>query len=294
MSTAPGVNVPVQQPSKILNNAFKAVRGSSGTIIIVIILMLVSIYAIVSVYKRYNETSLDTVTMITKPIRIPESSLSVISSDTKLPNNINGKEYAYSFWMYIDAEQLEQTAVNKFILGRIDSGVNLANGSPIFMLDKSMNKLHAYVKKTGDAVVPLDDIPSVFRESTLTIPYIPMQRWINIILVVDNNFLQLFMDGELRQVKDLSSFSTLSNQSGVIASPVGNMAIGTAGGVPSFKGFLSKVQVFNYAISIDHAKIVYQVGPLSKSVLANIGIPYYGIQNPFYRIDERGDKSCSE
>ena len=141
--------------------------------------------------------------------------------------------------------------------------------------------------------VAFDDIPNAFQESTLTIPYIPMQRWINIILVVDNNFLQLFMDGELRQVKDLSSFATIGNQTGVIASPVGNMAIGTTGGVPAFKGFISKVQVFNYAISIDHAKIIYQVGPLNKSVLQNIGIPYYGIQNPFYRIDEKGERTCS-
>lgn len=292
MSTT-SVNVPVEAPTKILNNTVKAIRSNTGTIVVVIILMIISIYAIVSVYKRYNETSLDTITMIRKPLRIPEGSLSVISSETKLPNNLNGKEYAYSFWMYIDAEQLEQTASNKFILGRLNSSVNVSNGSPIFMLDKTMNKLHAYVKKNGDDIVSFDDIPNAFRESTLTIPYLPMQRWINIILVVDNNFLQLFMDGELRQVKDLSNFASVGNQSGIIASPVGNMAVGTSGGVPAFKGFISKVQVFNYAISIDHAKIIYQVGPLNKSVLANIGIPYYGIQNPFYRIDESGERSCN-
>ena len=292
MSTT-SVNLPVDGQSNFFKNTSKVIRGNTGTVVVVIILMLLSIYAIVSVYKRYNDTSLDTKTMLLQPTRIPEGSLSVISSDTKLPNNINGKEYSYSFWMYIDAEQLEQTATNKFVLGRINSGVNVSNGSPIFMLDKTMNKLHAYVKKNGDDIVPFDDIPNAFRESTLTIPYLPMQRWINIVLVVDNNFLQLFMDGELRQVKDLSTFATVGNQSGVIASPVGNMAIGTTGGVPAFKGFISKVQVFNYAISIDHAKIIYQVGPLNKSVLANIGIPYYGIQNPFYRIDETGGKSCN-
>lgn len=282
-----------KESAEFMSKTTQVLRSNIGTILVVMVLMLISIYAIVSVYKKYNETSLSTVTVLSKPSRIPDTSLSFISSEVKLPNNVNGKEYSYSFWVYIDAEQIEQTANNKFLMGRLNSNVNVSNGSPIFMLDKTMNKMHVYVKKTGDDVVAFDDIPDAYRESTLTIPYVPMQRWINIILVVDNNFLQLFMDGELRQVKDLTTFNALGNQTNVVASPIGNLAVGSSGGVPSFKGFISKVQVFNYAISIDHAKIIYQVGPLNKSVLSNIGIPYYGIQNPFYRIDERM-KSCME
>ena len=115
MST-PSVNPPVEGQSKFFSNTTKILRGNTSTIVVVVILMIISIYAIVSVYKRYNDTSLDTKTMLLQPTRVPEGALSVISSDTKLPNNVNGKEYAYSFWMYIDAEQLEQTASNKFIL----------------------------------------------------------------------------------------------------------------------------------------------------------------------------------
>lgn len=276
-----------------LNKTVETLKNNTGTIIVVMLLMFISIYTIVSVYQRYNKTSLDTVTLLSSPARVPDASLSFISSDVKLPSNVNGKEYAYSFWIYIDAEQIEQTANNKFVLGRLSNNTNLSIGSPIFILDKTLNKMHVYVKKTGDIPVEFDKIHETYPESTLTIPYVPLQRWINIILVVDNNFVQLFMDGELRQVKDLSTFVTVGSQSNIVASPVGNVAIGSSGGVPSFKGFISKVQVFNYAVSIDHAKIIYQVGPLNKSVLSNIGIPVYGIQNPFYRIDERM-KACGQ
>ena len=51
-------------------------------------------------------------------------------------------------------------------------------------------------------------------------------------------------------------------------------------------GYMSKVQLFNYSLTIDHAKIIYKAGPLHKSILSMIGIPMYGLRNPFVRLDE--------
>jgi hypothetical protein len=139
----------------------------------------------------------------------------------------------------------------------------------------------------------INDINSA-NEDVLTINYLPLQRWVNIVLVVDNNFVQLFMDGELREVKDLSKH-TESMDTSIVETPTGNMIVGANSKIPAFNGYLSKVQVLNYAVTIDHAKVVYKAGPLHRSVLAAIGVPTnYGIQNPFYRIDEHAEvDKCS-
>ena len=270
------------------------VNNNMGSVVIVFILVIIMIYVILYVYRQYNNTSLKTTTMVKKPVKVPSSSLKNISASNQLPENVNGKEFSYSLWMYIDAEDTEITSNNKLVMARMNSSATLSQASPIFSLDRKSNKLHVYTKKENAYLGSINDIDSF--DSTLTIPYVPLQRWVNIIMVVDNNFLQLFMDGELREVKDLSQFETYDNRSSVVSTPVGDVVIGSMNEIPSFNGYVSKVQVFNYALTLDHAKFVYKAGPLHKSILGAIGVPYYGLQSPFYRIDEKiadGDEKCT-
>ena len=270
------------------------IKNNMGSVVIVFILVIIMIYVILYVYRQYNNTSLKTTTMVKKPVKVPSSSLKNISASSRLPENVNGKEFSYSLWMYIDAEDTEITSNNKLVMARMNSSATLSQASPIFSLDRKSNKLRVYTKKENAYLGSINDIDSF--DSTLTIPYVPLQRWVNIILVVDNNFLQLFMDGELREVKDLSQFETYDNRSSVVSTPVGDVVLGSLNEIPSFNGYVSKVQVFNYALTLDHAKFVYKAGPLHKSILSAIGVPYYGLQSPFYRIDERitaGDEKCT-
>lgn len=269
-------------------------KNNMGTVVIVFIMVVIMIYVILYVYRQYNNTSLKTVTMLKKPVKVPSSSLKNISSSTQLPENVNGKEFSYSMWLYIDAEDTEVTSNNKLVLARMNSSSNLSEASPIFVLDRKSNKLYVYTKKENAYMGAINDVESF--DSTLTIPYIPLQRWVNVILVIDNNFIQLFMDGELREVKDMSRFETYDNRSPVVVTPTGDMVIGSLNETPSFNGYVSKVQVFNYALTLDHAKFVYKAGPLHKSILSAIGVPHYGLQSPFYRIDEKiksTDENCT-
>lgn len=269
-------------------------KNNMGTVVIVFIMIVIMIYVILYVYRQYNNTSLKTVTMLRKPVKVPASSLKNISSSTQLPENVNGKEFSYSMWLYIDAEDTEVTSNNKLVLTRMTSSSNISQASPIFTLDKKSNKMYVYTKKENAYLGAINDIETF--DSTLTIPYVPLQRWVNVILVIDNNFIQLFMDGELREVKDMSRFETYDNRSPVVLTPTGDMVVGSLNEIPSFNGYVSKVQVFNYALTLDHAKFVYKAGPLHKSILSTIGVPHYGLQSPFYRIDEKiksTDENCT-
>lgn len=282
----------MEQANKLL--VASPLKNNMGTVVIVFIMVVIMIYVILYVYRQYNNTSLKTVTMLKKPVKVPSSSLKNISSSTQLPDNVNGKEFSYSMWLYIDAEDTEVTSNNKLVLARMNSSSNLSEASPIFVLDRKSNRLYVYTKKENAYMAAINDVESF--DSTLTISYIPLQRWVNVILVIDNNFLQLFMDGELREVKDMSRFETYDNRSPVVVTPTGDMVIGSLNEIPSFNGYVSKVQVFNYALTLDHAKFVYKTGPLHKSILSAIGVPYYGLQSPFYRIDETiksTDENCT-
>lgn len=297
MSNSTGTNGNVSTPpntnntTSMVDKLRKYGQSNIGLIIVAFVLVCVIIYVIIYIYKTYNSTSLKTATMLKKPLKITNTEIVNVSNNVALPELYNGKEFSYSFWIYVDAIQPNNDY--KFVLGRLSSKGNYADGNPIFFLDNSLNKLYVYVRTEGDSTSSL----SAMKDSTntLSIRYLPLQRWVNILLVVDNNFVQLFLDGDLRQVKDLSGNSSQPSNK-VVATSSGNLMAGGSESTIAFDGYLSKVQALNYAATIDHAKVIYKAGPLHKSILAAIGVPFYGIQSPFYRIDEQTEVTgnCSK
>ena len=59
-------------------------------------------------------------------------------------------------------------------------------------------------------------------------------------------------------------------------------------------GFISKLKFFNYALTIDHAKMMYKTGPVHQSILSKLGLPLYGVRNPFYRVDAAAAETNNE
>lgn len=289
------VSTPSTTSNANSNTMLKSLRkyGQSniGLIIVAFVLICVIIYVIIYIYKTYNSTSLKTATMLKKPLKISNTEIVNVSNNVALPELYNGKEFSYSFWIYVDA--VHPNNDYKFVLGRMSDKGSYGDGNPIFFLDKTINKLYVYVRTEGDTTSSLSTMKD--SANTLNIRYLPLQRWVNILLVVDNNFVQLFLDGDLRQVKDLSG-SALQPANRVVATSSGNLMAGGSESSIAFDGYLSKVQALNYAATIDHAKVIYKAGPLHKSILASIGVPFYGIQSPFYRIDEQAEVTgnCSK
>ena len=284
--TLPDPSKVVVETGKSIASATKEMVSSNlGLVVVVCILFIVIVYVMIYIFKQYNDTSLKTVTMVKKPIKVPSDRLLNISEDAGLPklNYVNGKEFSYSFWIYVDGDNNQNTSYRKFILGRMESSDSVNNASPLFELDNISNKFFVKLSTSSSTSE---------RKDSLEIKYFPLQRWVNVVLVVDNNFVQLFLDGELREVKDLSDHQ---QDSSIVNTPVGNLFIGSSVNKPSFNGYISKVQAFNYAVTIDHAKVIYKAGPLHKTVLSVIGIDTYGIQNPIYRIDEKDQmkENCS-
>ena len=288
----PSLNNPVVSPPKSATTATATTasslmpknNGNLALIAIITLMFIITIYVIMYIWKTYKSTSLKTVTMVPAPVQLTETGgFKNLSADVTLPDMYNGNEFSYSFWVYVNSNTGNSISSDKHVISRMTNTDDISTANPIFFIDAESNKLYAYVSYSSSNVNFLvNNLPDM-KPDALVIDYLPIHRLVNIILVVDNNYIQLFMDGELRQVKDFSSNGITENK--VPRPTQGNIVACGSENLVSFDGFISKVQCFNYALTLDHAKIVYKTGPLPKSLLAALGVPNYGVRSPFYRID---------
>lgn len=302
-------------------NSLASPSQSIVTIALIVLVTGVSFYVMYHLYKIIMKTDLRTVTLLKDAIKVPQYRKVNINADVPMPSLYNGAEFSYSAWMYI--ESFNRTGKPQLVLynGKGDSFSDAI--SPVFYLDPEYVTLHVLLStnKGARAGVHRGSLENLhkYRDCDfvrLSVDYVPMQRWVNVTLVVDNEYVQLFFDGELRKVIDITDKDLIENihsdiqtttkgpddlceNDNVCCKPENTccgkrlmntntgkqLYIGKIGTDEVFNGYLSKVQFFNYAITVDHAKIIYKSGPLHQSMLGRLGLPMYGLRNPFYKID---------
>lgn len=272
------------------------------TVFIIIAVVIVSLYVMYHLYRMFNKTDLRTVSLLQNVIKVSQSDMKKINDDIVMPPLFHGTEFSYSFWMYIDSYDI--TGRPKLIM-YCGKDVSFEGASPIFYMDPNYNSLHVLVKTKSvqrDGIIKSDrSLDSIHKSKhcdfiRLSVEYVPTQRWINATLVVDNEYVQLFMDGELRKVVDVTESMIMqphdidSNpvtcEPRVVSSEIGRSVFsGRKGAQEAIDGYLSKIKFFNYAVTVDHAKMIYNTGPLEQRMLSRLGLPLYGIRNPFYSIE---------
>lgn len=249
---------------------------SVGALFILFVSMMVLLYVMYHLYNIIMRTNLKTNTLLQEPVRTPNGETKTLAGNGNFSDLTNGKEFSYGFWMYI--QSITNTSNHKHILSR--------GNNPAFFLDKTQNKLYAVIALRDGAELNVSHVDSGYQNAdfiTMTIDYVPVQRWVHIALVIENEFATLFMDGEIYGVTNMAN---LSNGSRVVATSSGDMIIGTyESNVMGFDGALSKIQFFNYALTVNHVRQIYQASPVSGSALSTFGLPLYGIRSPFYKIN---------
>jgi hypothetical protein len=236
-----------------------AIIGFGGVIVLLIIF-----YVIYHLYALIMSTSLKTTTILRHPKRVPITSGMSISEGSKLPKPINGKEYSYSFWLYIDKFN-PNSSTSKHVLSR---------GSTFrTYMSTSKNELMIEIAHETSAL----DTASSTSKVVAKVEYIPIQRWVNIVIVVDNQFITVFIDGEIHTV--------INVESSVVATSEGEFFIGAKESMIGIDGIISNVKYFNYSITVNDSRLLYNAGPSSKTILQMLGLPMYGVRSPFYRVD---------
>lgn len=254
-----------------------------------IVIVAVGVFAALAftVYQILS-TNLKVVTLLEEPLHAI-SQAKTVSSD-KFPTMKNGKEFSLSFWVYV--ESVMNTEGLKQVLHIGDTS---ETHSPLVMMDRTTNKM--YVAMRTDKTEATTSSKSVLesysqRRNTnsssssatgaagassasnssdlsdfvyngivvLEIEYVPLARWINIVIVVDNDIVTLYLDGDIYSVSPVTRFVP----SGVVKDPAGSLAVGSSS--KGISGYVSNVQIANYAFSIFHTRALYRAGPVRRTL----------------------------
>lgn len=311
--------------------------GNSKMPLILVIVGVVLLFIVVIVYIMFTlkSSKLTGKQLTAKPIKLDELAAPLEIASSEMPKPVVGREYSYSFWLYLDSYpqtfnrngQGNLTPVDKLLFFRGTAG-DVSTANPVVFMDGLSNKLFIAIKSQDSTLTSLPnrvdyntnlynirfmnyflnsslkiretsnpDQPAINKYLILTVDYIPLQRWVNISFIIDNKITTVFMDGEIYSVKSTEEFKTLREPERdvrnrpldinlIVDKTDGNLYIGknAVGGKTTVPGYLSKLQFFNYAMSINEVKAVYESGPLGKT-FGGVKIPY-GIRSPVYKLDE--------
>tara|TARA_B100000900_G_C20601848_1_gene725982 strand:- start:4607 stop:5572 length:966 start_codon:yes stop_codon:yes gene_type:complete len=307
-------NAGLQRTNTSLTNAANAVKNRLDprkNNILLIILFGICIAVLVYLLLLFNRPSLLYYTLAGTPVKVNEQNLKSLKNSDKLPALKNGREYAYSFWTYVNAVENNEKYRLVFLRGK-----ELSDANPFVYFDKNSNKMVIKVKTdaaggpirpvTSGETLGLDTVitaaatggnPSAktlhednCKFATFEIDYVPLQRWVNIIVNVDNYVVTVFMDGAIHSTRVLNDNNEecTSNLSKLVSETSGDIKVGNLdAGLPAFDGYISRLQFFNYSLkSQKHISKIYENGPVeSKSILQKLGLPLYSLRNPIYRVD---------
>jgi hypothetical protein len=207
-----------------------------------------------------------------------------ISQDPSKPDSVfisrsmnedGGLEYTWSAWFFINQVPLKQGKYSRiFSKGgegtkSSENGIYYPNNAPGLYIrftdsvtdtnpdrtDKGVNvSLLAVVDVTGKG----DD--SANRENLhekLIATDIPIKNWVNAVIRVTNNVIDLYINGRLAQRRKTA---------GIPLQNYGNVNIGEDKATNRFSGYISTIQYFNYSIGSNKIKSIVDEGPKMKMI----------------------------
>ncbi|KAG1667186.1 hypothetical protein FOA52_004181 [Chlamydomonas sp. UWO 241] len=200
-----------------------------------------------------------------------------------------GQEFSYSFWIFLSGSYVITSGYkvlfqrgNTEVLGYVSPST-----SPLVAMDPSTNRMYVAVSTTSvSASMPLENVfsrPSGKFDSGFLVSYIdyvPLQRWVNVAVVVKDKNMFTYVDGDIYSV--VSTGDIPVGDRPMIRGTTDDLTIGDRRNATP--GYVSLTQFFNYALSQRDAKAVYNRGPSKSSWLTLIGFGNYGVRNPVYKV----------
>lgn len=212
----------------------------------------------------------------------------------------NGKRRSYTFWIYInDLNKYPGLYKNVWSIG---DQKDIRNASPYIFMDTNENKLYVRFasvkedsfKETLNSVQNMTQIQlNQFMQQGIVIPYVPIQRWVHIAIVVNENSnggtIVAYVDGDISKIVttgEIRENGTRLNLSNLDLDRKGDLNVGGSSdslfGV-GFSGLISKISMYNYDLNDKDIYNDYNEGPLS-GFLSSLGLANYGLRSPIYRI----------
>ena len=200
---------------------------------------------------------------------IPGNYPLVIQQDPNIKNSIPieradnqeyGLEFSWAIWLNIS--DLGKTGEYQHIFHKGDNniqsegdniGMNFPNNAPGLYISPTSNEL----------VVVMNTFTTINEE--IKIPNIPLNKWLHLVIRVENNNLDVYVNGSLAKRHVLS---------GVPKQNYGNVNVALNGG---FQGFISDLRYFGHALQPGEIVSIVNAGPnlTVASNQNNMGTPPY-------------------
>jgi hypothetical protein len=166
-------------------------------------------------------------------------------------NATDGLEFTWSVWIFIN--NLYDSGVagqyrHIFHKGNSDldtTGINSPNNAPGLYI----------APNTNDLVVIMNTFENINEE--ITIPDIPINKWVNVIIRCQNTTLDVYVNGTIVRSLQLE---------GVPKQNYGDVYVAMNGG---FNGYISNLWYYNYALGTNKIQKIVSSGPNTKMIGTN-------------------------
>ena len=196
--------------------------------ILYFLIIIVAIYLILMLLKNPNKIS-------SMQVGTNET---LIDAD-KLSNENNSSNFTYSLWFYVN-DWNYKFGEEKFLLER---GAN----SPKITLGAMQNDISITIN-----CFPTSSMTDTTMESvphTCSIKNFPLQKWINLVISLQNQTLDIYLDGKLHKTCVLAGVPNINSESPVKITPNGG-----------FNGWTSNFQYWNSASNPQEVYNIYKKG----------------------------------
>jgi hypothetical protein len=264
-------------PAETKANQFSMPNVSGMVVAVVLLVALVSVVLGYLVY-RFLVSSLQSTALTSGIVHCKTGARTLV--DKKLPALTNGKEWAVSFWIYLETSAHTNSEKHVFAFGSDRDAAPFS-----VMMDRNVNRLYL-IFRTANAPAGNDTVSQLVQfksgvppESHIIVPieYVPLSRWVMVTAVVDQDTVTTYFDNSIYSVVSTARFK----QNAIIADPAGDVVIGSASS--GADAFLSKLRFYNYSVSVYQVQRQYSSGPGAGGILAAMGISKYRLQWPVTR-----------
>lgn len=218
--------------------------------ILLIVVVLIIIYLVY--YYFFRKT--DDKTLVSKH---DAKVLQVIDANTLPVGASTSSDYTFSIWFYIN-DWNYRFGETKVIYGRVDTN---NEPSPSVTLGASTNDLNVTV-----ATYPTTGQSSKAILHSCSVQDIPIQRWTNLIVTLNNRAMDIYLDGKLVKTCLLPGVPKINPNANVLMCPNGG-----------FSGYISQFRYLARAVNPSQAYDIYKQGVGSGNPLGNL-FNKYGVR----------------
>jgi len=182
-----------------------------------------------------------------------------ISANPNVPDSVpiyrsidqnQGLEYSWNVWFNVDTNALNGTKQKIFSKGNSSTSSPYLNVSPGLFLSRdtsNSNSLHLIINT-------IDTSYNTTQYEEIIIKDIPVQKWVCCTIRVQGKSVDVYINGFLKQRKNLISL------------PRQNYYDTYIGDTAGFKGFISSLRYYGYAVGYDEIQSLFAAGPSLKLV----------------------------